>query len=91
MVRATSLRDIASKFEKMTTNNDKNKKETSPQNSGTRRSDKRFSMFEGGALGPEAHHSTPASIDEITQNVSKDYVAELLRKLEGIDLLIFDL
>lgn len=85
--RAQSLRDIASKFEKLNT---KNSNTSPPVTSATalpRVPEKRFSLLESGSasstnIATERHHSTPPpTFDDVT--VSKEYLVELFNKLDG--------
>jgi abelson tyrosine-protein kinase 1 len=85
--RAHSLRDLASKFEQL-----QSKSPVDAQKSSVtlaRVPEKRFSMLEGAAgesssVKMERHHSTPPpTLDDNTPAVSKEYLVELYRKLEG--------
>uniref|UniRef100_A0A915DZ27 F-actin binding domain-containing protein n=1 Tax=Ditylenchus dipsaci TaxID=166011 RepID=A0A915DZ27_9BILA len=78
--RAQSLRDLASKFERVHI-----PKEEVNQAVG-RLPDKRYSLMESGSgdLQQQPHHSTPPTReDSMVPTVSKEYLVELHRKLEG--------
>jgi abelson tyrosine-protein kinase 1 len=86
--RAHSLRDLASKFEQLQSKSPVDAQKSSVTQL-ARVPEKRFSMLEGPAgesssVKMERHLSTPPpTLDEDTPAVSKEYLVELYRKLEG--------
>ena len=76
IIRAQSLRDLTSKFEKLT----KPVPTVIPAHRTV--SEKRFSCFEPG-IERETHHSTPANFEDgSSPTVSKEHLAQLYRRLE---------
>uniref|UniRef100_A0AC34QPU7 F-actin binding domain-containing protein n=1 Tax=Panagrolaimus sp. JU765 TaxID=591449 RepID=A0AC34QPU7_9BILA len=77
LIRAQSLKDLTSKFEKLG-------KSANPSATHRTVSEKRFSCFEGSGIDRDSQHSTPANFDDGTlPSVSKEHLAQLYRKLEN--------